>query len=142
MGFDADIIEGLEIRGMAQYGIPDQTIPEPTNKQIRAFDRSIVRLFDGDKPENMAARYAKAIEDAAGDEELEEAAIAAIDAELFGIVERLCGGVITAAQLEDLPKRIFGKFTQWLVKELRDPTVSSPATKPSLKVVRDGQNAS
>jgi hypothetical protein len=142
MGFDASSVEGLEIRGMSQYGIPDQTIPDPTNKQIRAFGRFMSRTFEGSKTGDIAKKYAKAIEEAGDDEEAQDEAIAAIDAELYEVTSRLCSGKITGAQLEGLPKRVFGKLFEWLLTELRDPTVSSPATKPSLTVLKGEQSAS
>jgi hypothetical protein len=158
-GFDADeAVEALDVRGLSKYGIDNFTIPEPTSRQLRLYARGLQRLGLGDR-EVGEAKYAEAAKAARAElekrckaekrkptpEEIDEAidgAAAELNRSTFALVVELCGEPLTVETLERVPIRLFNAFFWWLWTEIMDPTVSSPATRPSLTALQGGKSAS
>lgn len=100
MGFDGTAaLQPLDYKGMTEWGIPDGTVPEPTNEALMAFVSAIQGL-------------AEAGDDVSGAELLARAHQATSD---------LCSGTPTAEQFAALPPRLFREFAKWLASEFTDP---------------------
>jgi hypothetical protein len=138
MPFDANTIEPLIVTGLAEYGIEDFTIPEPSNVLSRRFGRFMVDMFSGSTPDAVTNKYAQALEDTAGDPEAQEKAVVEMNAQLFEAMSELCSGVVTAEQLEAIPTRLFGKLFLWLLSEMAEPTVVTPPPASVRSIVRKG----
>lgn len=158
-GFDAaTAVEPLDVKGLASFGVDDFTIPDPTSSQLRRFAKALDSIGFANQ-EASTAQYAEAGKAAraevekrakaekrkATQEEIDEAvdrAGAELDKRLMTAVAHVCGDVVTADQLEVIPSRVFRAFFWWLWGEFVDPTVSSPATRPSLTALQGGKSAS
>jgi hypothetical protein len=134
MGFDANLIEGLNIKGMADYGVPDQTIPEPSNKQFRDFGRFMADMFGGGEESDVFRKYQGTLDAAGDDKQAADAAVDALNDQLFVATSKLCSEVFTAAQLEGLPRRVFGELFLWLITEMASPS-KLPAPTSTLRSV-------
>lgn len=100
MGFDASsAVEPLAYTGMAEYGIPDGVIAEPSNAALVAFITAIQALSNAD-------------ETTSGEEVLAAAHKATSD---------LCSGSPTVEQFAALPPRLFREFIKWLSSEFTNP---------------------
>jgi len=128
--FDAANVERLEVLGLAEYGIPDLEIPDPSNKQVRALGRFVARTAGGVRSGDIARMYAEAIASADGDAEKADAACDALDAETYDIIAMVCSQKITTAQLAALPHRMFREFSYWLISKLLDHQVTNPSSAP------------
>lgn len=99
MGFDAaTALEPLSYTGLGEYGIPDGTVPEPSNDTLVAFLTQAEQLatLQGEPGAEVLARVHQAASD-------------------------LCGGSITAEQFSNVPPRLFREFVKWLSSEFLDP---------------------
>jgi hypothetical protein len=99
MGFDgASATEPLDYKGLAEFGIPDGTIAEPTNERLVAFFDAIGELakVEGESGTDLLARVQQATSD-------------------------LCSGTPSAEQFAALPPRLFREFIKWLAGEFTNP---------------------
>ncbi len=100
MGFDATgAVRPLEYKGMAEYGIPDGEIAEPSNSALTAFFAAISEL------QNVS-------EDTTGEEVL---------AKVHTATSNFCSGTPSVEQFAALPPRLFREFAKWLASEFTDP---------------------
>lgn len=100
MAFDgASAIEPLSYTGLTAFGIPDGTIPEPTNEALVAFMGAVQALAEQPEGTTPEALLGQAHEAAAS----------------------LCSGTPSADQLAGLPPRLFREFVKWLAGEFTDP---------------------
>jgi hypothetical protein len=159
MGYDVnEMLEALEVKGLEQWGIPDFTIPEPTNEQLRRFNRSMEAL--GNKTsEELAELYAASAKAATAElhkrcktekrkpttEEIDEAidkSAEVVDTPYYRVISDLCSEMVTPEQLAALPGRVFRNWYAWLIRQVKDPLASISASRPSLEVLKGGLNAS
>ncbi len=100
MGFDAGAaLQPLDYKGMADFGIPDGTIAEPSNEALLTFLTAI---------DEMAANP----DGASGTELLTRAHEA---------TSGLCSGTPSVEQFAALPPRLFSEFVKWLASEFTNP---------------------
>lgn len=100
MAFDGSkVIEPLAYSGMAEFGIPDGVIKEPTNDALVTFITAIQALSD----------------------ESENASGTDVLAQVQEATSQFCSGVPTKEQFAALPPRLFREFAKWLASEFIDP---------------------
>jgi hypothetical protein len=118
MGFTPDSVEAISF-DFTTLGGPKGAFPEPTREQLQAFSESVSKWRTG-----MAGLGAdgKVPTKAQGDK---------LNRQILNAVAKLAGGSITREQLEALPPRVQDGFLTYVMRELLDPTLRTPASTGS-----------
>lgn len=105
------------------------SIPEPSEKQIRDFFRTIKSIYDGD--DSDVAEFDNPLAYIDIIDKTSEEEFAAMKTRVLDAVAALCSNTPTAEQMGQLPSYVAGKFFTYVFQAFTNPEGRTAASKPS-----------